>query len=578
MQHLRLVGVHEDGLHLLLADDEGNRYSLPLDDALRAAARRDRPRLGQLQIETSGGLRPKDVQAMIRAGMTAEDVADRAGWTVEKVHRYEGPILAEREHVAGLARQVRLRPRGGSHGSAPTLEARVAERLRAREIDAGSAQWDSRRTDKGAWTIVLLFNAGGRRREALWQFDPLARTVSPVDDEARWLSEDEDQQAPGPIPAPHLAASTRPSRVYDVEAEGGVGASATRRREGETVDLMAAIRERSSQRGRRRRPKSAEVPGLDEAPEEALPLEELARDPRDELPPPAHTHPEDDPEVIKTGSMADRVGVDAARRKARRTEPTQPVRQARNVPTDVAGDEAPRRATDDVARPTAEADSHGVTTADDGIDDAPDTSGDTRSGLEGGDAVEETRSASSSHGSTDREEREELADSPEREEPEKPEDLQHLEPEDAHELEMSVGADDTGDAGDPVVADGVEASQAPDATHEPVVPERPLRPAARRRDGSRPSSRVVHESDERRGAADRGGRGTQSTSRRDGSTQDRGARGNRSDRDDDGYDVVEQRPPTSAPKPAPRPAPPARKSGRPSVPSWDDIMFGRKND
>ena len=126
MQHLRLVGVHEDGLHLLLADDEGNRYAVPLDEPLRAAARRDRPRLGQLQIEISGGLRPKDVQAMIRAGMTAEEVAERAGWPVEKVHRYEGPILAEREHVAGLARQVRLRPRGGSHGAAQTLDARVA--------------------------------------------------------------------------------------------------------------------------------------------------------------------------------------------------------------------------------------------------------------------------------------------------------------------------------------------------------------------------------------------------------------------------------------------------------------------
>jgi hypothetical protein len=47
---------------------------------------------------------------------------------------------------------------------------------------------------------------------------------------------------------------------------------------------------------------------------------------------------------------------------------------------------------------------------------------------------------------------------------------------------------------------------------------------------------------------------------------------------DDGYDVVEQRAAAPAAKPVPRPAPPARKSGRPSVPSWDDIMFGRKND
>ena len=109
MQHLRLVGVHEDGLHLLLADDEGNRYRLPLDEALRAAARRDRPRLGQLQIEIEGGLRPSDVQALIRRGLSAEEVADRAGWTVEKVRRFEGPVLAEREHVAQVAQQVRRR-------------------------------------------------------------------------------------------------------------------------------------------------------------------------------------------------------------------------------------------------------------------------------------------------------------------------------------------------------------------------------------------------------------------------------------------------------------------------------------
>jgi hypothetical protein len=451
MQHLRLVGVHEDGLHLLLADDEGHRFSVPLDDSLRAAVRRDRPRLGQLQIEISGGLRPKDVQAMIRAGLTAEEVAERAGWPVEKVHRYEGPILAEREHIAGLARQVRLRPRGGSHGAAPTLDARVTERLRTREIDSVTARWDSRRTDK-AWTVLLHFNAGGRQREAAWHFDPLARTVSAVDDEARWLSEDEDQQAPGPIPAPHLSASARPSRVYDVEAEGGVAAP-SRRRDGETVDLMAAMRERSAQRGRRRRPKSAEVPGLDSAPEEALPLEELARDPREELPPPAHTHPEDDPEVVKSGTTEERVGAEVARRRARRAEPTQPVQQ-------VADDAPPAGA------------------------NGPQT------GVEG--ATPET---------------------------------------------------DAADATADVTEDDPHAG--------PSAP-RPLASVAPAASDGRPAS--THDLDDERQLD----------------------AGNRHDEYDD--DVIEQRAAAPDTKPAPKPAPPARKSGRPSVPSWDDIMFGRRND
>ncbi len=90
MQDLRLIGVHEDGQHLLLADADGGRYRLPLDEPLRAAARRDRPRLGQLQIEMSGGMRPREVQALIRRGLSAEEVAERSGWPVEKVHRFEG--------------------------------------------------------------------------------------------------------------------------------------------------------------------------------------------------------------------------------------------------------------------------------------------------------------------------------------------------------------------------------------------------------------------------------------------------------------------------------------------------------
>lgn len=300
MQDLRLIGVHADGLHVLLADAEGNSYRLPLDESLRAAARSDRPRLGQLQIEMAGGLRPKDVQAMVRAGLTAEEVAARAGWTVEKVHRYEGPILAEREHVAGLARQVRLRARGaGQPSGSPTLEHRVDERMRAREIDPDTAEWDSHRSHQGQWTVVVRFNAGGRQRQAAWDFDLLAKVVSARDDEARWLSEDEDITSTGPIPAPHLSASARPTRVYDVEADGGV-ASSTSHRSADTLDLMEAMRERSSQRGRRRRNRAAEVPGIDQAPEQALPLEELGRPHPDEPPPAAHPHPRDDPTATPT--------------------------------------------------------------------------------------------------------------------------------------------------------------------------------------------------------------------------------------------------------------------------------------
>ena len=304
MQDLQLIGVHEDGEHLLLSGAEGARFRMPVDEPLRAAIRHDRPRLGQQRIEVDGGLRPRDVQALIRAGASTEETAERAGWSVEKVHRYEGPILAEREHVAGLARTARLRARNGASngGSAPTLSARVAERLKGRGVDPKGASWDSWRAEDGPWTIVLTFAAGGRQRQASWSFDLADRAVSAVDDEARWLSE-EEQLAVGPIPAPHLAsASVRATKVYDLEAEGGLRASAPADHHDEPIDLMTAMRERTTARSRRRpggrrgSPRTpTNVPGAgDHAPDEALPLDDLAYDP-DTMPPPPAAHADPDP-------------------------------------------------------------------------------------------------------------------------------------------------------------------------------------------------------------------------------------------------------------------------------------------
>ena len=305
MRDLRLIGVQEDGQHLLLSDSEGERFRVQLDEPLRAAARRDRPRLGQLQIEIDGGMRPREVQALIRGGLSAEEVADRSGWPVEKVRRYEGPILAEREYVAGLARAVRLRGRSASGASAPTLSARTSQRLSGRGVDPASAEWDAARGTEGDWTVILTFPAGGRERQARWSFDVQARTVAAADDEARWLSEEDTTGTMSPLPAPHLvSAPVRATTVYDVEAEGGVasGHRAAPRPSGssldEPLDLMTAMRERASHRGRPRRRKNppTQTPGDDAPRADALPLEELAYDPESMPPPPGAKgpHPLDD--------------------------------------------------------------------------------------------------------------------------------------------------------------------------------------------------------------------------------------------------------------------------------------------
>ncbi|HEX8498626.1 MAG TPA: septation protein SepH, partial [Actinomycetales bacterium] len=258
MHELRLVGVHEDGEHLMLTGADGARFLLRVDDAVRAAVRRDRSRLGQLQIEIEGGLRPRDVQARIRAGISAEDVAAMAGWTVEKVRRYEGPVLAERAHVADLARAVRVRRRSAEPVA---LGALVAQRLTDRGVDAARVVWDAWRPDTGPWVVVVAFSAGEREREARWHFDVGAASVTAADDEARWLSEDEPA-AGGPLAGGRLAAATagRPGAVYDIEADGGVGAEPRRDLDGGPFDLVGAMRSRRRERASTRSPAARRRP------------------------------------------------------------------------------------------------------------------------------------------------------------------------------------------------------------------------------------------------------------------------------------------------------------------------------
>ena len=262
MHDLRLVGVHEDGEHLLLTDVDGQRFSLTVDEALRAAVRRDRAHLGQLQIEIEGGLRPRDVQARIRAGASAEDVAALAGWTVEKVRRYEGPVLAEREHVADLARTVRVRRRGAEPIA---LGALVTRRLADRGVDPDRVRWDAWRPDSGPWTVVVAFAAGGRERQARWHLDLTAMSVVAADDEARWLSE-QDIAGQGPLASARLQAvrdggdaiGSSATGVYDIEADGGVGAAPRHEVDvdpRDPLDLVSAMRSRRrSAAGSPRRP------------------------------------------------------------------------------------------------------------------------------------------------------------------------------------------------------------------------------------------------------------------------------------------------------------------------------------
>ncbi|MCX5527035.1 MULTISPECIES: septation protein SepH [Streptomyces] len=197
MPELRVVAVSNDGTRLVLKAADSTEYTLPIDERLRAAVRGDRPRLGQIEIEVESHLRPRDIQARIRAGATAEEVAQMAGIPVDRVRRFEGPVLAERAFMAERARKTPVRRPGENAG--PQLGESVQERLTLRGAEKDTVQWDSWRRDDGTWEVLLVYRVAGEPHSASWTYDPPRRLVQAVDDEARSLiGESDDLAAPEP--------------------------------------------------------------------------------------------------------------------------------------------------------------------------------------------------------------------------------------------------------------------------------------------------------------------------------------------------------------------------------------------
>jgi hypothetical protein len=187
MQELRLVAVSEDGSYAVLtAPGRSGRFSLPIDDRLRIVARGQFSRLAQYEIEVESPLRPKEIQDRIRAGETAEEIADAAGVPIERVRRFEGPVLAERAYRAQEAQGASIRRTGDSGPGRPLGEV-LAERLSDFGADMDEAEWDSRKRPDGTWQVSLIFTAGDHPRLAEWVFDPRSRHINPANDTATSL-------------------------------------------------------------------------------------------------------------------------------------------------------------------------------------------------------------------------------------------------------------------------------------------------------------------------------------------------------------------------------------------------------
>ena len=226
MQELRFVAVSEDGRYAVLAvPGRSARFTLPIDERLRAVALGQTSRLTQYEIEVESPLRPKEIQARIRAGETVEEIADAAGISVERVRWFEAPILAERAYAADQAQLASVR-RQGDATPGPRLGEIVTERLKVFGADPEDAQWDAKKLGDGSWQVQLTFISGGRLHTAEWMFDPRRRHVLPTDENAARMSlpgTEPPQPAappPGEATVTHLAPRLSSAPVHGAPVHG----------------------------------------------------------------------------------------------------------------------------------------------------------------------------------------------------------------------------------------------------------------------------------------------------------------------------------------------------------------------
>lgn len=205
MRALRVVGfdgVGDSGVVILEDLDRHERFTVPADERLRAAARGDILRLTQMSTDLESQLRPREIQARIRAGASVEQVARAAGVPLERIERFAYPVLLERSRYAQLAQQAH--PVRDDGPDVRTLGEVVSHTFGLRGQEYEQAEWDSWRGEDNKWVVTLSWSVGHSDITARWAYHPGAHggTVTALDEHATDLVDGQLTRPPrrvGPV-------------------------------------------------------------------------------------------------------------------------------------------------------------------------------------------------------------------------------------------------------------------------------------------------------------------------------------------------------------------------------------------
>lgn len=192
MRELKLLPESSTSTSLVFVDDTGEQFFVAVDENVReiitAPSTSDEPdeaantaTAAEQAAETLRSLpepdplysaplsmRPREIQARIRAGASPDELADEMGVAVTRIESYAHPVLLERAQIAQLARSSHpIREDGPAK---LTLAEVLAAAFGARGHSLADATWDAFKEPDGEWIVRVSWKAGLSENEAEWIF------------------------------------------------------------------------------------------------------------------------------------------------------------------------------------------------------------------------------------------------------------------------------------------------------------------------------------------------------------------------------------------------------------------------
>jgi hypothetical protein len=181
MRELNPIG--REGDSLLLVTNDGERFSLNVDEALVRTIKEHR-----VPDTNVSELSPRQIQDAIRSGASVKELAENSGTSLDLIERFAHPVLEELAHIVELAKSVRVEQPADRFNEVPKRQFGELIEEQLSQSKATEIRWSAKRGTNAIWEITVSFASGGETGVATWTFDPRKYLLTPETANAASLS------------------------------------------------------------------------------------------------------------------------------------------------------------------------------------------------------------------------------------------------------------------------------------------------------------------------------------------------------------------------------------------------------